>query len=116
MWCVARVVGTCGLWRGRTNGYTREGNQAEGTTEGTTRGGDGGRQDFLLIAVDCNDILERCAANRVAALSCVCYQQEEAGRASRDSERFGRIDADDTPRLVVSASIAVPVPYGQQIT
>src|SRR6266404_3473034 len=79
----------------------REYDQAKGTTEGTTRGGDAGRQDFLLITVDCDDILERSVVNRVVALSCVCYQQGEAGRASRDSERFGRIDAAETPRLVV---------------
>ena len=113
---MASVFGSSGLCRGGSSEYTREKNQAGGATEGTTEGGDAGRQDFLLITVDCNDILERCAVNRVVALSCVCYQQEEAGRASRDSERFGRIDADETPGLVVSASIAVPIPYGQQIT
>jgi len=65
----------------KTDRELREKNQADGKNHDTSTFKDAGRQDFLLVTVDCNDILERSAVNRVVALSCVCYQQEEAGRA-----------------------------------
>jgi hypothetical protein len=40
-----------------------------------------GSARFLLVRFDCNDILERPVANRVVALSCVCYQQGRRSRA-----------------------------------
>src|SRR5216683_87181 len=100
----------------KTNREVREKNQAGSTSYDTSRCKDAGRQDFLLATADCNDILERCAANRVVAPSCVCYQQEEAGRDSARFLAIWRIDAAETPRCDVPVSTAARTPYGNQIT
>src|SRR5882762_6011826 len=111
---VASVFSGGGRSGHKTNREVREKNQAGSTSSDTSRCKDAGRQDFLLVTADCNDILERCAANRVVALSCVCYQQEEAGRDSARFLAIWRIDAAETPRCDVPVSTAVRAPYGNQ--
>ena len=42
--------------------------------------------------------------------------EKKQGVIPQDSQTFGRIDADETPRCVVPVSASIHVSYGQQIT